>query len=198
MAITSEQKEFINTFGTLAQKYAKDFGFKIASPVVAQAILESGWGKSVLAAKHNNFFGIKAGKSWKGSVYNGATKEEYSPGQLTDITACFRSYPMMEESVIDYYLVISQPRYKALKVCTDPEVYLTEIVKAGYTTASTYVSDCMRIINSYGLRQFDFDLYEAAKAVLDGKFGNGEERRSKLKQYGFDPAQVQRVVNMIA
>ena len=197
MAITAEQKQFIETMGSLAYKYSRSFGFRIASPVVAQAILESGWGKSLLASKHNNFFGIKAGSSWKGAVYSGATKEEYQPGVLTDTTACFRVYPTDEESIIDYYRVISQPRYKALKSIADPEEYLTAIVHAGYTTATTYVSDCMRIIGSYGLRRFDMNLHEAAKAVIDGKFKNGDERKALLKEAGYDPEQGQRVVNML-
>ena len=48
------------------------------SIIMAQAILESGWGESELSTKANNYFGIKADSSWTGEVYNGATHEYYN------------------------------------------------------------------------------------------------------------------------
>ena len=54
----SQQEDFIATIGPFCQKYAKKYGFKVASPAIAQACLESGYGTSP-KAKHHNYFGLK-------------------------------------------------------------------------------------------------------------------------------------------
>lgn len=51
-------QEFIQTIAPYCQKYAQKYGFKVASPAIAQACLESAYGTSN-KAKHYNFFGLK-------------------------------------------------------------------------------------------------------------------------------------------
>jgi flagellum-specific peptidoglycan hydrolase FlgJ len=69
----------------------------LPSITISQAILESEWGNSALAIKYNNYFGIKADKSWKGKIANFKTKEN-----LKDvISANFRAYNSKEESIYD-------------------------------------------------------------------------------------------------
>ena len=59
-------KEFITAVAGYVDKYASAYGILVRSSVIAQAILESGWGKSTLAAKYHNYFGLKCGTKWKG------------------------------------------------------------------------------------------------------------------------------------
>ena len=97
MAITEKQQRFIEDIAKHVQKYAKAYGILVHSPIIAQAILESGWGESKLASKYHNYFGMKCGTTWKGKSVNMETKEEYTPGTLTTIKDNFRVYDSMEE-----------------------------------------------------------------------------------------------------
>lgn len=56
MAITEKQQRFIEEIAKNVQKYAYVYGILVHSPIIAQAILESGWGESKLAAKYHNYF----------------------------------------------------------------------------------------------------------------------------------------------
>lgn len=60
MAITEKQQRFIEEIAKNVQKYAYVYGILVHSPIIAQAILESGWGESKLAAKYHNYFGLNA------------------------------------------------------------------------------------------------------------------------------------------
>lgn len=53
--------EFIQKIAGYVQKYAYLYGIEVYSPIIAQAILESGWGESKLASKYHNYFGLKCG-----------------------------------------------------------------------------------------------------------------------------------------
>ena len=89
-------QEFIQSVAKYVQKYAKSYGILVHSPIIAQAILESGWGKSKLAAQYHNYFGLKCGSKWTGKSVNMTTKEEYQPGTLTTIKDNFRVYDSMD------------------------------------------------------------------------------------------------------
>jgi flagellum-specific peptidoglycan hydrolase FlgJ len=69
----------------------------LPSVTISQAILESDWGNSTLASNYNNYFGIKADKSWKGKIANMNTKENFNDV----ISANFRAYNSKEESIYD-------------------------------------------------------------------------------------------------
>lgn len=112
MAITEKQQRFIEDIAKHVQKYAKAYGILVHSSIIAQAILESGWGESKLASKYHNYFGMKCGTTWKGKSVNMETKEEYTPGTLTTIKDNFRVYDSMEEGVKGYFEFIQKPRYK--------------------------------------------------------------------------------------
>lgn len=199
-------KEFIEVIAKYVIKYANDYGIKVHSPIIAQAILESGWGGSTLASKYNNFFGLKCGGSWKGKSVNMATKEEYTVGTLTDIRANFRVFDSIEDGVKGYFEFINYSRYSNLKGVTNPEEYCRLIKADGYATSSTYVTNLMRVIRDNNLTRFDgtqenvekenedmvsgeivgtqltgaeiIDLL--AKEVIKGRYGNGNERKKKL------------------
>lgn len=148
-------QEFIQQIAFYVQKYAPQYGIAVHSPIIAQAILESGWGQSKLAATYHNYFGLTCGTGWTGKSVNMATWEEYTPGQKTNITQNFRVYDSMAAGVKGYFDFIQYPRYKNLMGVTDPKKYL-ELIKAdGYATASNYVSAVYNIVTGYHLTEYD-------------------------------------------
>lgn len=199
-------KEFIEVIAKYVIKYAYVYGIEVHSPIIAQAILESGWGGSTLASKYNNFFGLKCGGSWKGKSVNMTTKEEYTVGTLTDIRANFRVFDSIEDGVKGYFEFINYSRYSNLKGVTNPEEYCRLIKADGYATSSTYVANLMRVIRDNNLTRFDgtqenvekekedmvsgdivgtqltgAEIIELlAKEVIKGRYGNGNERKKKL------------------
>lgn len=149
------KQEFIEAIAKYVKKYAARYGIKVHSPIIAQAILESGWGKSKLAAVYHNYFGLKCGTKWKGKSVNLTTKEEYTEGTLTTIKDNFRVYDNMEEGVKGYFEFIQLARYQNLKGITKPKKYLETIKADGYATSSKYVENNMKIVEQYDLTKYD-------------------------------------------
>ena len=135
------KNEFISGVAGYVQKYAAAYGILVHSPVIAQAVLESGWGGSRLSSQYHNYFGLKCGSRWTGKSVNMKTQEEYTPGTLTTISDNFRVYDSMEEGIKGYFEFIQLPRYRNLKGITDPEKYLETIRADGYATSSSYVKN---------------------------------------------------------
>ena len=156
----TEKQKFIYEISKYVIKYAPVYGIKVHSPIIAQAILESDWGKSILASKYHNYFGLKCGTKWTGKSVNLKTQEEYKAGVFTTIKDNFRVYDSMEDGIKGYFDFIQLTRYKNLKGITDPKTYVTTIKNDGYATDSNYVSKIMNIINSYILTQYDADVTE--------------------------------------
>lgn len=142
----------------------------LASVSMAQFVLESGYGKSELAQNANNVFGMKtslSGNTWSGSTWDGKSKytkktqEEYTKGEMTTITADFRKYPCIEDSIADHsaYLLGAKNgtklRYDGLKGCKDYKKAAQIIKDGGYATSSTYVANLCSIIEKWNLTQYD-------------------------------------------
>lgn len=143
--MTQEQKAFIERVGALAAADMKKSGV-LASLTIAQAILESGWGKSGLTVKANALFGIKAGTSWKGRVYSTKTQECYDGVNFTTVTALFRAYDSWEESVEDHSaLLTGAARYKAVVGERDYKTACRAIKAAGYATDPNYPDKLIQI-----------------------------------------------------
>lgn len=155
------QETFIMQIAPIIQKYAKVYGYKVASPIIAQACLESRYGQSGLA-KYFNYFGMKAGKNYSGPSVKMKTKEEYQKGTLTEIYANFRTYPDMDAGVKGYFDFISTKRYANLKTATTAEQYLTFIKLDGYATSNSYVKSCLNVVNKYNLKMYDTGVVPAA------------------------------------
>ena len=153
--ISASRRQFAIDIANYVRKYAPQYGINVYSPIIAQAIHESGWGESKLSAKYHNYFGLKCGTKWTGKSVNMKTQEEYSAGTLTTISANFRAYDSMEEGVKGYFEFIQLPRYSNLKGITSPRKYLETIIADGYATGKSYVDHTMNIINLYNLTQFD-------------------------------------------
>ena len=149
------REQFIDAIAGYVQKYAYVYGIMVHSPVIAQAILESGWGESKLASRYHNYFGLKCGSKWTGRSVNLKTQEEYTKGTLTTISDNFRVFDSMEEGVEGYFEFIQLSRYQNLRGITDPKKYLEKIRADGYATSYSYVENCMKLITQYGLTKYD-------------------------------------------
>lgn len=152
-----EKSEFIPTIAPLVVAENKKRGNPLfSSVVIAQAICESGWGQSKIMMKANAIFGIKATSSWKGKVYNTNTQECYDGSTYTNITACFRAYNNLAESISDYFdLITKSERYRRATVAETPLECITAIKNGGYATSPTYINTIMSIINSNNLTKYD-------------------------------------------
>ena len=185
------KSEFIPTIAPIVVAENKKRGNPLfSSVVIAQAICESGWGQSKIMMKANAIFGIKATSSWKGKVYNANTQECYDGSTYTNITACFRAYNSLAESISDYFdLITKLERYRKACVSNSPLECITAIKNGGYATSPTYINTIMSIINTNNLTKYDNvensvdnskSIEELAKEVIAGRYGNGEERKQKL------------------
>lgn len=163
------EKDAIPIIGNLCREDMKKSGI-LASISAAQFILESGYGKSELAQKANNMFGMKkslsgntwGGSSWDGtSIYTKETKEQNADGSYETITADFRKYPCVEDSVADHsaYLLGAKNgkslRYKGIKGMTDYKAVAQLIKDGGYATSLTYMEKLCSIIEKWNLTQYD-------------------------------------------
>lgn len=128
----------------------------LPSLTLAQAILESGWGKSAIG---NNIFGIKANNNWQGKKQYVWTKEEVN-GQMQDVQAWFRDYDSVEESVLDHGKFLTSSRYDNVRSAKDYKEAAKAVQEAGYATASNYSSSLISLIDQYGLNQWDTPQYE--------------------------------------
>lgn len=155
LLLDANKQKFVDDIAKYVKKYASSYGISVHSPIIAQAILESGWGKSKLATDYHNYFGMKCGTKWTGPSVNMTTQEEYEVGTLTTIKDNFRVYDSMEDGIKGYFEFIQLPRYENLKGITDPKTYLETIKADGYATSSTYVDSLMEIIKLYNLTSYD-------------------------------------------
>lgn len=158
-------EDFIARIAPIVKCYAPDYDICCPSAVIAQAINESGWGESRLARDYHNYFGMKCGTKWTGPSVSMATQEEYQPGTLTAISDNFRVYSSMEDGVRGYFEFIQLARYQNLRGITDPRTYLQTIKDDGYATSSTYVDNCMALVDQYGLTAYDTNESEGSMAV---------------------------------
>lgn len=150
--------EFINMIAPLVQKYAPQYGIEVCSPVIAQAILESGGGTSELASV-NNFFGLKykLGRCPLANAlpYVKVGSEQNPDGSYKSSTMLWFQFKDADTGVHSYFDFINIARYKALKGIKDPYLYLVAIKEAGYATSLKYVDNVMSVIKSYDLTRFD-------------------------------------------
>src|SRR6188508_114440 len=110
-AATPEQREeFISSLMPHAEAAAHELGVDPRN-LIAQAALETGWGRSQPGGDSHNLFGIKAGPNWNGASVQ-ANTEEFDAGVASRDVASFRAYGSPRESVEDYVrLIRDNPRY---------------------------------------------------------------------------------------
>lgn len=145
----SSADEFVNTMLPMAKEAAERIGVD-PRYLVAQAALETGWGKSVMRAQDgsssHNLFGIKASGSWKGESARAITSE-FRNGEMVKETAQFRSYDSYKDSFHDLVTLLqTNNRYQdVVKSADNPEQFVRELQKAGYATDPDYASKISQI-----------------------------------------------------
>ncbi len=133
----------------MAQKAAERIGVD-ARYLVAQAALETGWGKSIIrqqdGGSSHNLFGIKTGSRWDGASARALTTE-YEGGKAVKEVAAFRSYSSFEQSFHDYVSFLQgNDRYQnALDSAANPERFMQELQRAGYATDPQYARKVAQI-----------------------------------------------------
>ncbi len=148
---------FVRDLWPHAQRAADELGAKPAM-LVAQAALETGWGKRMIrgvdGSNSFNLFGIKAGAGWQGER---ATTEtiEFRDGLMRKERAQFRAYASPEESFSDYVDFLKRnPRYsEALRRADDAPEFARSLADAGYATDPDYAGKINRIMDSAYLQE---------------------------------------------
>ncbi|WP_437884221.1 flagellar assembly peptidoglycan hydrolase FlgJ [Pseudomonas sp. LRF_L74] len=144
----ASKEEFIQTMLPMAQKAAERLGID-ARYLVAQAALETGWGKHMVrqsdGSSANNLFGIKA-RGWSGDSAQANTRE-FVDGQAVTEKASFRAYDSYAESFHDYVdFLQDNGRYSdALGARGDSERFMRELQEAGYATDPRYANKVNQI-----------------------------------------------------
>jgi flagellar protein FlgJ len=143
--------QFIEKLLPHAEAAARELGVDPRA-IVAQAALETGWGRSRPADAQqggsNNFFGIKAGGSWNGAAVASVTTE-YDAGVANRELANFRAYASAQDSVQDYVsLLRDNPRYSAaLNTGHDVRAFATALQRGGYATDPDYANKLMSVFD---------------------------------------------------
>lgn len=153
------KEQFIEEVAKYAEKYAKQFGIKIISPVIAQACCESGYGTSdkCIEGRHN-YFGMKYKPNrvtCSNGIYTSESKEQNPDGSWITKTFDWFTFPTLEAGVLGYFQFINIANYSSLKGVTDPEQYLKNIKAAGYASDHNYVLKAMKVLNDNDLTRFD-------------------------------------------
>jgi Mannosyl-glycoprotein endo-beta-N-acetylglucosaminidase len=129
-----------------------------ASVTVAQAILESDWGRSTLAQSASNYFGMKAlgGLGNDGVVWM-PTAEFDANGQAYTTISPFRAYRSLTDSLVDHDRLLSNTsRYsQAMQAASNPRQFAQLLAEAGYATDPQYADKLIALMDRYDLYRLD-------------------------------------------
>lgn len=162
--LNTVQKYYLRLIGSLARAdyYQTDV---LASVTLSQAIYEGGWGRYSLPVGGNNLFGIKAYNTWPGRVYDQRTSMLYesyddfvlSVGQShVNTISAWRAHKNWAESVaVHSNLFIQETKYAKVIGEKDYAVAAREIVNAGYCDDDGYAETVIKLIEQYGLTEYD-------------------------------------------
>lgn len=148
-----EKQEFIKSILEGAMAGFKEYHI-LPSLTIAQAILESNWGKSTLSAKGNNLFGMKATASCKDTIT--LPTYEYVRGEKVKIDANFKAYPTLKDSILDHNILLRKgKRYQRVRDCNDYNDGAMALYSCGYATDPEYPQKLISIIEEYDLYKYD-------------------------------------------
>ncbi|HEU4347436.1 MAG TPA: sporangiospore maturation cell wall hydrolase GsmA [Actinoplanes sp.] len=157
-SMTTEQ--FIAAAVPGAQQGWRQYGVP-PSVTIAQAILESGWGRSGLSMTHKNYFGIKCQNGRFGTLASGCytyrTNECTKAGNCFTTTGSFRTYATMAHSFRDHgnFLRVNS-RYKpAFGYTRNANKFIWTVWKAGYATDPNYYTKITGLMSSHELYKYD-------------------------------------------
>lgn len=190
-AATDPYKAYIDRYAALAVEHRERYGIP-AAITLSQGLLESGAGRSTLATRGNNHFGIKCHSTWKGDTL---LRSDDAPDE------CFRSYATPEESFADHSRFLKQgKRYQSLFAIPveDYRGWAQELSRCGYATDPNYAARLVSIIERYGLA-----VYDAGGTTLQGEAVVGEclppsggEDDEDLSQFIFDQLRSRHIIRL--
>lgn len=149
--------QFIEAIAAAVNKFKDEFNIKVASPIIAQACLESAYG-TTNKAKYNNFFGLKYRPSRCPSAsgtFSDGSSEQRADGTYYQITDDWFKFDTLELGVRGYFEYTSISRYDNIRGVTDPLTYLQNIRADGYATSLKYVENVYRVIETWNLTKYD-------------------------------------------
>ena len=176
---SSDRENYIKRYKDIAIREMERSGVP-ASIKLAQALLESNAGKSVLARKAKNHFGVKCGRNWKGKTFYREDDDYDDFGNLLE--SCFRVYKNTEASFIAHSEFLRDPRKEyryGFLFRLDPQDYKKwayGLKQAGYATNPNYPKLLIDLIENYELYQYDIPesdretdlIAEDVPALLEG------------------------------
>lgn len=156
-ATLAKKKAFIAHLAPYARTLKVNYGV-LPSITIAQAILESNWGTSDLAAKYHNLFGVKATKTQAGQEM---TTQEYVNGKWKVVTARFRSYSDDYASMRDHAQLLAhgttwnQRQYAQVIAARDYKTAASALQSSGYATDPGYAQKIIQVVEKYDLDNYD-------------------------------------------
>lgn len=194
----SKEYEFIKTVADVAVNDWCKNKVMLPSVVIAQAILESGWGTSELAVKANALFGIKAREDWTGKIYTKDAAEQLTDGSyITVHNTLWRAYDSWTESILDHNDYIANRRiggslrYEKIIGNKDYKEVCHLLKECGYATSLKYPDNLINLINLYNLTQYDTDIKteevkSMVKIAIDaghGLYTSGKQTPDGIKEW---------------
>lgn len=154
--MTAEQNAFFAKTVPAAQYSQRSFGVP-ASITLAQAVLESGWGRSRLAVECNNYFGIKAAHNAAPDTYEEFHTAEFENGKKVVVLADFLRFPSVALGFGAHgRLLALAPRYRpAMALRNDPARFADALYTCGYSTNFFYSRSLIALVNEFDLTQYD-------------------------------------------
>ncbi|NDL72143.1 flagellar assembly peptidoglycan hydrolase FlgJ [Vreelandella alkaliphila] len=146
-------QRFLTTLAAPAQAASNATGVP-AELILAQAALETGWGRHEITTQNggnsHNLFGIKAGSHWQGKTTDVVT-HEYINGRRTQVVDAFRVYDSFEHAFTDYAnLIGNNPRYAGVVQAGNAEQAARELQRGGYATDPQYADKLVAVMNTMG------------------------------------------------
>jgi flagellar protein FlgJ len=150
------QRDFILAVAPGARESQRSTGVP-ASVTLAQAILESDWGRSKLTREANNLFGIKAQTGPGSAGTYDIDTDEVDDGEIVTVLASFRAYASLADSIVDHGRWFHEnSRYReALAVEDDPRAFAQAINDAGYATDPDYAPKLIGLMDRFNLYAYD-------------------------------------------
>ena len=187
---------FIAQIAPLCQSAYRIVGKVKPSVAIGMACVECAYGTAG-SVKHHSYFGFKVGsgktalKYWDGAFFTSKTKEEYTVGTHTTISAAFRAYKSMEQGVFNFYELLNTSHYSRVLSDSPPVDQMYQIKACGYMTSSTEVNSVLKIIDKYNLTAYDHvegnPYREPVSSISVGMSGNSVKWiQYQLREKGYD------------
>lgn len=170
-------QSYIDRYSRLAQEHQAQYHIP-ACITLAQGLLESAAGRSELAVKANNHFGIKCAGDWTGATYH------YDDDAKDE---CFRKYKKAEDSFRDHALFLQRTRYQSLFTLSidDYKGWAHGLKQCGYATDPAYAGKLIKLIEDYELMQYvvaQTDKEKASSQVNGRKPASQQETKPKTQK----------------